>query len=143
MVKGRKIPERMKKMRKYISVFMLAIAILGLTACGRNFETPVSCKVFSENILQGTRTEILIDLTEDAQNEVVRIMKRADWVNDVTDCAHDVEFAVPGRTVRYHSECGTLIDIEKQSSAQLSEEDKQMLDGIIEFDENSVSDAEN
>ena len=72
-----------------------------------------------------------MDLTEDAQAEILSVLNRGEWTDDVTNCAHDYEFKVDNASIRYHSECGTFIDITAKRSMTLADEQRVLINELL------------
>lgn len=72
--------------------------------------------------IDGTNT--VIEMSEAEQEQVLSILNIGEWINDMADCAHDYEFTVINASIRYHSHCGTFIDITNGRSRRLSENEK-------------------
>ena len=104
---------------------MLA-CVLGLAACS-SYKGPLSC--VSHLGIDGTIT--MIDVTETVQKEIVTALNSGEWTNDVTNCGHDYEFTIQSQTIRYHSECGTFIDITNGRSLSLSETSETVINELL------------
>lgn len=113
-------------MKKRIAFILILVCVLGLAACN-NYEGPLSCV----SHIGDNGTIALMDMTEAAQNEILSALNSGEWVNDVANCAHDYEFTIENETIRYHSECGTFIDIANGRSMTLSETGKNDINKIL------------
>lgn len=81
-------------------------------------------------------------LGEDAET-ISQILSADSWVPDATDCASDYIVTYNGRTIYYHSECGTFNERLEQSnqSLHISETERgtvnEIIKGVIPHDLNS------
>lgn len=64
---------------------------------------------------------------------ISQILSADSWVPDATNCASDYIVTYSGRTIYYHSECGTFNERLEQSnqSLRLSETDREIVNDII------------
>ena len=69
-------------------------------------------------------TNAVMEMSEAEQDKVLSVLNSGEWINDMTDCAHDYEFTVINASIRYHSHCGTFIDMTNGCSRRLSENEK-------------------
>ena len=65
---------------------------------------------------------------------ISQILSADSWVSDATNCASDFVVTYNGRTIYYHSECGTFNERLEQSnqSLHLSETDRETVNTIIQ-----------
>lgn len=116
----------MKRTIPLILAFILCLSIL--SGCSNvKYKGPLSC--VSHVGVDGVTA--LIDLTEDAQAEIISALNSGEWVDDVTNCGHDYEFTTKNETIRYHSSCGTFIDITNGQAMELSDENRMSINSLI------------
>ena len=72
-----------------------------------------------------------MDMTEDAHKTILSVLNKGKWENDVTNCGYDYEFTTKNETIRYHSECGTFIDITNGQTMVLAEKDKDIINDLL------------
>ncbi len=72
-----------------------------------------------------------IEVADYSSALILDLLNNGEWINDVTDCAHDYVLKFDDSSLRYHSSCGTFIDIEKGRSLRLSESDKEAVGAIM------------
>ena len=114
-------------MKKFLAVLLLLMVLFALTACGNTYKGPLSCISHL-----GTDGQIaLIDYTEDVHKEILHAMNTDKWTDDVTNCGHDYEFEVDGATIRYHSECGTFIDVTAKRSMTLTDDERVEINKLL------------
>ena len=118
--------------RKFIKILSLCVLALILTAIfsacqKKKYEGPLSCI----SILKEGKIEALIDMTEGAHIEILDILNTGEWMSGITNCGHDYEFTTKKETIRYHSECGTFIDITNGCSLELSDSDREIVNDIL------------
>ncbi len=116
----------MKKCLSFVLIFVFLFVLIG---CGKQtYTVPISCK----KILYEEQN---IELSVSAQEEIAAILRGAEWISDLPNCASDYEFAVSDKKLRYHASCGTMADIRDHSSAKLSEKDRVRINALILFQE--------
>ena len=74
------------------------------------------------------------DLSGENAKTIQQILDSGSWVSDATDCASDYVLTFDGRTIYYHSECGTFNERLEQSnqSLRLSDADRETVNAIIQ-----------
>ena len=118
--------------RKLIKVLSLCVVALISTvifsACQKKkYEGPFSCiSSFKEG-----KIEALVDMTEEAHTEILDILNAGEWVSNIANCAYDYEFTAKKQTIRYHSECGTFIDIINGCSLEISDSEREKVNDIL------------
>lgn len=116
----------MKRTILLILAFIMCLSIL--SGCSSvKYKGPLSC--VSHVGVDGVTA--LMDMTEDAQAEIISALNSGEWSEGVTNCGHDYWFTTENETIRYHSECGSFIDITNQRSMTLSEEGKANINRIL------------
>ena len=73
-----------------------------------------------------------IEVADYSSAMMLDLLNNGEWINDVTDCAHDYVLNFDDSSLRYHSSCGTFIDIENKRSLRLNESDKEAVNAIME-----------
>lgn len=116
-------------MKKWMAFVLLFVCAFVLTACNQ-YKEPLSCVFLNKD--DSTVTTAKIDLPEVAQKEIISALNSGKWFNDVTNCSHDYEFTTENQTIRYHSECGTFIDITNRRAMTLSEATKEEINELLE-----------
>lgn len=72
-----------------------------------------------------------VDLPEADAEVLAGLLETRDWRAGTSDCLDDVVLTVNGRTVYYHSDCGTVNDYENEQSLRLSDEQRQTLNALL------------
>ena len=74
------------------------------------------------------------DLAEEVAETISQILDAGSWVPDATNCASDYVLTFDGRTIYYHSDCGTFNERLEQSnqSLRLSDADRETVNAIIQ-----------
>ena len=74
------------------------------------------------------------DLSKENAKTIQQILDAGSWVSDATDCASDYVLTFDGRTIYYHSDCGTFNERLEQSnqSLRLSDADRETVNAIIQ-----------
>lgn len=126
---------------KRIVLFLIAITLclLILSGCAEmDYKGPLSCvsRIGNDGVVA------LMDMTEEAQRKLIDALNSGEWVNDVTNCGHDYEFETEKETIRYHSACGTFIDITNGRSLTLSEEKKNAINELLGAGKDNTDDIE-
>ena len=116
-------------MKRILSIMIfLLLCLTVLAGCSNvKYKGPLSC-VSHVGVDSVTA---LMDMTEDAQAEILSALNSGEWVDDVTNCGHDDEFTTKNETIRYHSSCGTFIDITNGQAMELSDENRMSINSLI------------
>ena len=74
------------------------------------------------------------DLARENAETISQILNSDGWVPDTTNCASDYVLTFDGRTIYYHSECGTFNERLEQSnqSLRLSDAEREIVNRIIQ-----------
>ena len=74
------------------------------------------------------------DLSKENAKTIQQILDSGSWVSDATDCASDYVLTFDGRTIYYHSDCGTFNERLEQSnqSLRLADADRETVNAIIQ-----------
>ena len=74
------------------------------------------------------------DLSKENAKTIQQILDSGSWVPDATNCASDYVLTFDGRTIYYHSDCGTFNERLEQSnqSLRLSDADRETVNAIIQ-----------
>ena len=74
------------------------------------------------------------DLSAENAKTLRQILDSGSWVPDATDCASDYVLTFDGRTIYYHSDCGTFNERLEQSnqSLRLPDADRETVNAIIQ-----------
>ena len=74
------------------------------------------------------------ELSEENAKTILQILDSGSWVSDATDCASDCVLTFDGRTVYYHSDCGTFNERLEQGhqSLRLSDADRETVNAVIQ-----------
>ena len=122
----------MKRTIPLILAFILCLSIL--SGCSDvKYKGPLSC--VSHVGVDGVTA--LMDMTEDAQAEIISALNSGEWGDGGTNCGHDYEFTIDNATIRYHSDCGSFNDITNKRAMTLSEEGKANINKILGVKTNS------
>ena len=117
-------------MKKFTSMLLVLISIFLLSGCIK-YSAPLSDFVHIQHDANGNVCRVEMDISEDSQQVFLSLLNNGKWVNDITNCAADYEFTAQQIKMRYHSECGTFIDITNGRSLSLSEEDKTIINQLL------------
>ena len=74
------------------------------------------------------------ELSEENAKTILQILDSGSWVSDATKCASDCVLNFDGRTVYYHSDCGTFNERLEQGhqSLRLSDADRETVNAVIQ-----------
>ena len=74
------------------------------------------------------------ELSEENAKAILQILDAGSWVPGATDCASDYVLTFDGRTIYYHSDCGTFNERLEQSdqSLRLSDAERETVNRIIQ-----------
>ncbi len=73
-----------------------------------------------------------IEVADYSSALILDLLNNSKWINGGTNCGHDYTFTFGDRSLRYHSSCGTFIDIENNRSLALTESDQTKVNAILE-----------
>lgn len=73
-----------------------------------------------------------IEVADYSSDLILDLLNNGEWIDDVTDCAHDYVLIFDDSSLRYHSSCGTFIDIENKRFLRVNESDKEAVNAIME-----------
>ena len=91
------------------------------------YEGPLSCVTH----YGGWGKVSLMDMTKEFHEKTLDILNGGTWINEVTKCASDYEFETKSEKIRYHSECGTFIDVTNRCSLSLSDEQQAEINRML------------
>lgn len=122
-------------MKRILSILIILLLFVSLfVGCSSvKYKGPLSC--VSHVGVDGVTA--LMDMTEDAQAEIISALNSGEWGDGGTNCGHDYEFTIDGATIRYHSECGSFNDITNKRAMTLSEESKVNINKVLGVKTNS------
>ena len=114
--------------RILLTILANILCLAAFSGCANNkYKGPLSC--ISHIGADGVTA--LMDMTEDAHKTILSVLNKGKWENDVTNCGYDYEFTTKNETIRYHSECGTFIDITNGQAMVLTEKDKDIINDLL------------
>ena len=125
----------MKRTIPFILAIILCLSIL-LGCSDVKYKGSLSC--VSHVGVDGVTA--LMDMTEDAQAEIISALNSGEWVDDLTNCGHDYEFTIDNATIRYQSDCGSFNDITNKRAMTLSEEGKANINNVLSVKKNENED---
>lgn len=76
--------------------------------------------------------EGLVTQIEDYSSQTIcSLLNNGRWIKETPNCSADFELDFGGKSVKYHSECGTFYDVEKGKSLELNEKEKLSVNRLI------------
>ena len=114
--------------RILLTILAITLCLTIFSGCANNqYKGPLSCvsRIGADGVTA------LMDMTEDAHKTILSVLNKGKWENDVTNCGYDYEFTTKNETIRYHSECGTFIDITNGQAMVLAEKDKDIINDLL------------
>ena len=114
--------------RILLTILALMMCLSAFSGCANNkYKGPLSCvsRIGADGVTA------LMDMTEDAHKTILSVLNKGKWENDVTNCGYDYEFTTKNETIRYHSECGTFIDITNGRVMVLSNDDRVRINEVL------------
>ena len=115
--------------RILLTVLAITLCLTIFSGCSSNqYKGPLSCISRFGN--DGAEIA-LMDMTEDAHKNILSILNKGKWQDGVTNCGYDFEFTTKNETIRYHSECGTFIDITNGRVMVLSNDDRVRINEVL------------
>lgn len=116
-------------MKRLAALILAAVCFFCFASCNLSPDYKGALSCISHIGCNGTVTSM--DMTETAQQKILTALNDGKWIDDVTNCNHDYEFTADSNKIRYHSECGTFIDITNGRAMTLSEEDRIEINNIF------------
>ena len=125
------------KLKRILPLILVALMIISLSSCSNpKFEHPISVSKLTDGDLKS----VMLDYENDLMLE---LLNKGKWVDDIPNCGYDYEFEFGAHNVlRYHSECGTFIDMENLRSLTVSEQDKNTINESLNRSIESPSDQQ-
>ena len=114
--------------RILLTILAIILCLAAFSGCANNkYKGPLSCisRIGADGVTA------LMDMTEDAHKTILSVLNKGKWENDVTNCGYDYEFTTKNETIRYHSECGTFIDVTNGQAMVLAEKDKDIINDLL------------
>ena len=114
--------------RILLAILAITLCLTIFSGCANNqYKGPLSCvsRIGADGVTA------LMDMTEDAHKTILSVLNKGKWENDITNCGYDYEFTTKNETIRYHSECGTFIDITNGQAMVLAEKDKDIINDLL------------
>lgn len=111
-----------------LTILAITLCLTIFSGCANNqYKGPLSC--ISHIGADGETA--LMDMTEDAHKTIISALNKGKWQDDITNCGYDYEFTTKNETIRYHSECGTFIDITNGRVMVLSNDDRVRINEVL------------
>lgn len=114
--------------RIFLSILAIILCLAAFSGCANNqYKGPLSCitRIGADGVIA------LMDMTEDAHKTIISELNKGKWQDDITNCGYDYEFTTKNETIRYHSECGTFIDITNGRVMVLSNDDRVRINEVL------------
>lgn len=114
--------------RILLTILTITLCLSVFVGCANNrYKSPLSCisRIGADGVTA------LMDMTGDAHKTILSVLNKGKWENGVTNCGYDYEFTTENETIRYHSVCGTFIDITNNRSMILSNEDRTRINALL------------
>ena len=114
--------------RILLTILAITLCLTIFSGCANNqYKGPLSCvsRIGADGVIA------LMDMTEDAHKTIISALNKGKWQDDITNCGYDYEFTTKNETIRYHSECGTFIDITNGRVMVLSNDDRVRINEVL------------
>ena len=114
--------------RILLTILAITLCLTIFSGCANNqYKGPLSCvsRIGADGVTA------LMDMTEDAHKTILSALNKGKWQDDITNCGYDYEFTTKNETIRYHSECGTFIDITNGRVMVLSNDDRVRINEVL------------
>ena len=111
-----------------LTILAITLCLTIFSGCANNqYKGPLSCvsRIGADGVIA------LMDMTEDAHKTIISALNKGKWQDDITNCGYDYEFTTKNETIRYHSECGTFIDITNGRVMALSNDDRVRINEVL------------
>ena len=114
--------------RILLTILAITLCLTIFSGCANNkYKGPLSCV----SHIGADGVTALMDMTEDAHKTIISALNKGKWQDDITNCGYDYEFTTKNETIRYHSECGTFIDITNGRVMVLSNDDRVRINEVL------------
>ena len=114
--------------RILLTILAITLCLTIFSGCANNqYKGPLSCV----SRIEADGVTALMDMTEDAHKTIISALNKGKWQDDITNCGYDYEFTTKNETIRYHSECGTFIDITNGRVMVLSNDDRVRINEVL------------
>ena len=114
--------------RILLTILAITLCLTIFSGCANNqYKGSLSCvsRIGADGVTA------LMDMTEDAHKTIISALNKGKWQDDITNCSYDYEFTTKNETIRYHSECGTFIDITNGRVMVLSNDDRVRINEVL------------
>ena len=143
-------------MKKTVMLMLTLIFLMFLAACNRSNKQPVEPSdntgitpsaiandpsEIVDTVYQGPLSNftcieddgsiVTMEIPDVEHEQILSILNGGEWINDIANCAHDYEFTAGNASIRYHSECGTFVDMTSGRSRALSETEKMYINEML------------
>ncbi len=120
--------------RMILIIAALAFALTGCAGMGPDEENVTTPANDVKKILLAQVNGDTFELSPENSETIRQFLCDDDWMPDATKCESDYIVTLDGRTICYHSECGTFNEQLKESdrSFRLSETDRETVNAIIQ-----------
>lgn len=75
--------------------------------------------------------EVGVDFSAEDTEVIDGIFYNNEWVNDITKCASDYQIIMGNENFYYHSECGTVNDIQNGRSFTITDEQRNQVNNLL------------
>lgn len=116
-------------MKKIIALGLLLVFVFLAVGCEKEkpeLQEPAIC--YS---IDGT---IAYDLSAEEKEYITDLLNNANWVNDLSNCTHDVEFQIQNKQLRYASFCGVFDDWTNGKTTTVSEEQRATINKMLDIE---------
>lgn len=106
-------------------VICLALSVFFLTdPMDDEYASPISVRY--------DNGEGLVTHIEDYSSQTIcSLLNNGRWIKETPNCGADFELDFGGKSVKYHSECGTFYDVEKEKCLELNEKEKLSVNRLL------------
>lgn len=113
-------------MKKIIALGLLLVFVFLAVGCKEEKqESPEPAICYS---IDGTKA---YDLSAEEKEYITDLLNNANWVNDLSNCAHDIEFQIQNKQLRYASFCGVFDDWTNGKTTTVSEEQRDTINKML------------
>ena len=117
--------------RMLLMIAALAFALTGCAGMGPAKENAATPTTDAKKILVAQVNGDPLELSAEHSETIRQFLCDDDWTPDTAKCESDYIVTFDGRTIFYHSECGTLNERASNRSFCLSETDRETVNSII------------
>lgn len=110
---------------KKLSIFIIAFLLIFCVSCAEG-EKELGGQTLADGIINEN-----IEMSQDDMSVVIGFFNCGKWEKDIGNCISDVNIQIIGRTLTYHSECGTFNDAKNGEHFKLTDAQREVVNATL------------